>query len=72
VRHGGQAWHLAVARQHLRAEGWQDLQHRHGDRPEGSVVARYRKMFPFYPYEVGVTGGHEFCVFDVPDVGRSG
>lgn len=40
--------------------------------PEGSVVARYRKMFPFYPYEVGVTGGDEFCVFDIPDVGRFG
>lgn len=40
--------------------------------PEGSVVARYRKMFPFYPYEVGVAGGEEFCVFDIPDVGRFG
>ena len=40
--------------------------------PEGSVVTRYRKMFPFYPYEVGVTPGHEFCVFDVPEVGRFG
>lgn len=40
--------------------------------PEGSVITRYRKMFPFYPYEVGVTGGNEFCVFDVPDVGRFG
>lgn len=40
--------------------------------PEGGVVARYRKMFPFYPYEVGVTGGNEFCVFDVPDVGKFG
>lgn len=40
--------------------------------PEGSVVTRYRKMFPFYPYEVGVTGGDEFCVFDVPDVGKFG
>lgn len=40
--------------------------------PEGSVVTRYRKMFPFYPYEVGVTAGHEFCTFDVPDVGRFG
>ena len=40
--------------------------------PEGSVVARYRKMFPFYPYEVGVDGGSEFCVFDIPDVGRFG
>jgi len=40
--------------------------------PAGNVVARYRKMFPFYPYEVGVTPGSEFCVFDVPDVGRFG
>ena len=28
--------------------------------------------FPFYPYEVGVTPGHEFCLFDVPEVGRFG
>lgn len=40
--------------------------------PDGSIVARYRKMFPFYPYEEGVTGGTEFCVFDVPDIGRFG
>jgi len=40
--------------------------------PQGNVEARYRKMFPFYPYEVGVTPGNEFCVFDVPDVGRFG
>jgi predicted amidohydrolase len=40
--------------------------------PGGQVVARYRKMFPFYPYEEGVTGGSEFCVFDVPEVGRFG
>lgn len=40
--------------------------------PQGNVVKRYRKMFPFYPYEVGVTPGHEFCLFDVPDVGRFG
>jgi predicted amidohydrolase len=40
--------------------------------PEGEVVTRYRKMFPFYPYEVGVTAGTEYCVFDVPDVGRFG
>lgn len=40
--------------------------------PDGVVIARYRKMFPFYPYEEGVTGGMEFCVFDVPDVGRFG
>ena len=40
--------------------------------PEGEVVTRYRKMFPFYPYEVGVTPGREFCVFDVPNVGKFG
>ncbi|MEQ9263361.1 MAG: carbon-nitrogen hydrolase family protein [Owenweeksia sp.] len=40
--------------------------------PQGEVVTRYRKMFPFYPYEVGVTAGSEFCVFDIPDVGRFG
>ncbi len=40
--------------------------------PEGEVVTRYRKMFPFYPYEVGVTPGSEFCVFDVPGVAKFG
>ena len=29
-------------------------------------------MFPFYPYEVDVTGGDEFLIFDVPQVGRFG
>jgi deaminated glutathione amidase len=40
--------------------------------PDGRVVTRYRKMFPFLPYEKEVTGGTEFCVFDVPRVGRFG
>lgn len=40
--------------------------------PRGEIVCRYRKMFPFFPYEKGVTPGNEFCVFDVPDVGRFG
>jgi deaminated glutathione amidase len=40
--------------------------------PAGEVVARYRKMFPFRPYEVDVAAGTEFCVFDVPHVGRFG
>jgi len=40
--------------------------------PEGEIVTRYSKMFPFYPYEVGVTAGNEFCTFDVPDVCRFG
>ncbi len=40
--------------------------------PRGEVVARYRKMFPFLPYEKGITPGNEFVVFDVPKVGRFG
>ena len=40
--------------------------------PAGEVIDRYRKMFPFYPYEEGVSAGKEFCVFDVPEVGRFG
>jgi predicted amidohydrolase len=40
--------------------------------PTGRVVARYRKMFPFRPYEEGIAGGTSFCVFDVPGVGRFG
>lgn len=40
--------------------------------PQGEVVARYRKMFPFRPYESDVEAGCDFCVFDVPNVGRFG
>ena len=40
--------------------------------PDGVVVARYRKMFPFLPYEQGVACGTEFVTFDVPQVGRFG
>jgi predicted amidohydrolase len=40
--------------------------------PHGEVVTRYSKMFPFYPYEVGVTPGSEYCLFDVPKVGKFG
>lgn len=40
--------------------------------PSGNIVTRYRKMFPFLPYEHGTTPGTEFCVFDVPGVGRFG
>ncbi len=40
--------------------------------PGGNVVCRYRKMFPFRPYEQGVDAGNEFVVFDVPEVGRFG
>lgn len=40
--------------------------------PAGNVIARYRKMFPFRPYEVSVQAGAEFVVFDVPGAGRFG
>jgi len=40
--------------------------------PCGTVVARYRKMFPFRPYEQATTSGHDFVVFDVASVGRFG
>jgi len=40
--------------------------------PEGDVVATYRKIFPFYPYEKDTCMGEEFVVFDVPAVGRFG
>jgi len=40
--------------------------------PDGVVVKKYRKMFPFLPYEQGITPGDEFCIFDVPAVGRFG
>jgi len=39
--------------------------------PEGEVVARYRKIFPWQPYET-TTPGHECTVFDLPGVGRVG
>ncbi len=40
--------------------------------PDGKVIARYRKQFPWLPYENGVTPGEDFCVFDVPGVARFG
>lgn len=40
--------------------------------PAGNVVARYRKQYPFQPYERGVSAGEDFVVFDVPGAGRIG
>ena len=40
--------------------------------PEGQIVSRYRKIFPWYPFEAQATPGEEYCVFDVPEVGRFG
>ncbi len=38
----------------------------------GTIVARYRKMFPFRPYEEGVASGDSFCVVPIPGTGRIG
>src|SRR5690606_24695809 len=40
--------------------------------PDGEVVTRYSKMFPFMPYEAGVAAGNEFVIWSVPDVGTFG
>ena len=39
--------------------------------PEGKLVAAYRKVFPWRPYEI-FAPGDRFVVFDVPEVGRFG
>jgi len=39
--------------------------------PDGEIVARYRKLFPWLPYE-SVVPGDEHVVFDIPGVGRFG
>jgi predicted amidohydrolase len=39
--------------------------------PEGELVARYRKIFPWQPQE-GCAPGDRFVTFDMPDVGRIG
>ncbi|WP_020560956.1 carbon-nitrogen hydrolase family protein [Thiofilum flexile] len=40
--------------------------------PQGEVVDRYRKQFPFLPFERGISAGDRFVTFDIPDVGRFG
>ncbi|MFE2015851.1 carbon-nitrogen hydrolase family protein [Streptomyces sp. NPDC059491] len=39
--------------------------------PQGEIAARYRKVFPWQPYEKSAPGD-EFTVFDIPGVGRVG
>ena len=39
--------------------------------PEGKLAARYRKVFPWRPWE-DLAGGREFCTFDIPGVGCFG
>ena len=40
--------------------------------PSGELVTTCVKTYPFLPYEEGVSGGIEACIFDVPGVGRFG
>lgn len=40
--------------------------------PAGEIIGRYRKQFPFRPYEAGVEAGDEFLIFDIPKVGKFG
>lgn len=40
--------------------------------PDGEIRARYRKMFPWYPFEADTSAGEDYGVFDVPNVGRFG
>jgi formamidase len=39
--------------------------------PSGELVAAYRKLFPWMPYEATVPGD-TYTTFDIPDVGRFG
>lgn len=40
--------------------------------PDGTVITRHRKLFPWRPYENSVAPGDQHTVFDIPDVGRFG
>ena len=39
--------------------------------PQGEIAARYRKLFPWRPYEE-LQPGRDFTTFEIPDVGRVG
>lgn len=40
--------------------------------PAGEIVAQHRKVYPFKPYEQGVSPGQAATTFDIPGVGRFG
>jgi len=40
--------------------------------PEGEVITRHRKLFPWRPYESGVTAGSQHTVFEIPGVAKFG
>jgi predicted amidohydrolase len=71
----------ALAREHSIWLQPGSLYERAGDRiyntapvinPDGEVVTRHRKIYPFLPYERDVACGDAHTVFDIPGVGRFG
>ena len=40
--------------------------------PQGNLVTTCTKIYPFLPYEKGITPGLEPCIFQVPEVGIFG
>jgi len=40
--------------------------------PQGLVHARYRKIYPFLPYENNISCGNELTVFKIPNIGKIG
>ena len=40
--------------------------------PDGDVLTRHRKLFPWHPYEKHTTPGAQHTVFDVPGIARFG
>jgi predicted amidohydrolase len=40
--------------------------------PQGEVVVLHRKLYPFEPYETGISSGNQHTVFDIPDIGCFG
>lgn len=40
--------------------------------PNGDVITRHRKLFPWCPYEDGVTPGNQHSVFEIPGVATFG
>ncbi len=40
--------------------------------PDGDIITRHRKLFPWRPYESGITPGEQHTVFDIPGIARFG
>ena len=62
---------LAHPRQRLRARGRRRGEHRARPLAAGELVARYRKCFPWQPYETSQPGTQTVC-FDIDGIGRFG